>query len=56
MICITGIPPLRAMSFLEQIGKVGGVGELSSLLKKSNKTWIDCEELPQRKTRKQVEN
>ena len=26
--CITRIPPLRAISFLAQIGKVGEVGEL----------------------------
>lgn len=38
MIHITGIPPLRAVSFLEGIDKVGGVGDLPSVLKK----WIEC--------------
>jgi len=34
---ITGIPPLRAISFSERIGKVGGEGKLPSMLKSR---WI----------------
>lgn len=43
---ITGIPQLRAMSFLEL---VGGVVVLCV------KKWIDCKELPLRNRHKQVE-
>lgn len=43
---ITGIPQLRAMSFLEW---VGGVVVLCV------KKWIDCKELPLRNRHKQVE-
>lgn len=40
IICITGIPSLRVISFLEGIGKVTRMGELPSV-----KKWIDCKEL-----------
>lgn len=33
MVRITGIPPLRAISFCKGIGEVGGVGESPSVLK-----------------------
>jgi len=33
IIHITGTPPLRAISFLEEVIKVGGVGELPSVLR-----------------------
>jgi len=52
MIHITGIPPLRAISFLEGMGEVGEMEELPSVLKK----WIDYEELPLRNSQEQVES
>lgn len=33
MIHLTGIPPLRSVSFLENVDKARGVGELSSMLR-----------------------
>lgn len=44
MTLITGIPPLRSVSFMEGADKVGEVGELPSMLR----SRVDREELPPR--------
>lgn len=43
---------MRTVSFLDGIGKVGGVGELPCIFKK----WIDCKELPLSNSREQVKS